>query len=225
MRKYLLLSSDKTMKKITVVAAFVALSAPAYADFQGLVDRHDDVNVAASVGATASNVGRTILAVPGNVGRAAVNVSDGLPPMLSQGTREFGISGNVNFADDVAYNLNLTYGWFVKDAWQIGFGLGVQGIESDATWSLGLFTEYNFVITETSKWIPFVGFSANWARLNSDALDSDSIALGLDIGVKYFVRENIAVSFSIGADFAFDDVFPGEDDIQEQINIGTRFYF
>lgn len=211
--------------KTTVAAAFVALSAPAFADFQGLVDRHEDVNVAATVGETAGNVGRSLLAVPGRVVGTATNLSDGLPPMLSQGTREFGIGGNVNFADDVAYNLNLTYGWFVKDRWEVGFGLGVQGVESDASWSLGLFTEYNFVVCETSKWVPYVGFSANWAALNSDALDSDSIALGLDLGVKYFIRENIAVSFSIGADFAFDDVFPGEDDFQEQINIGTRFYF
>ena len=214
------------MKKTTIVAAAsVALSAPVFADFQGLVDRHEDVNVAATVGETASNVGRSILAVPGKVGREAASLNDGLPPMLSQGTREFGVGGNVNFADDIAYNLNLSYGYFVRDRWEVGFGLGVQGVESDATFSLGLFTEYNFCLGETSKWVPFVGFSANWASLDSDALDADSIALGLDLGVKYFIRENIAVSLSIGADFAFDDVFPGEDDIQQQINIGTRFYF
>lgn len=208
----------------TVAAALVALSSPAFADFQGLVDRNENVDVATTVGTAANNVGRTLLSAPGNVARA-MNVSDGLPPMLSQGTREFGVSGNVNFADDIAYNLNLGYGWFIRDQWEVGVNLGVQGVESDATFSLGLFTEYNFVIRETCKWVPFVGFSANWASFNSDALDADSIALGVDVGVKYFVRENIAVSFSIGADFAFDDVFPGEDDIQQQVNIGTRFYF
>ena len=115
-------SHDKTT--IAVVAS-AALSAPAFADFQGLVDRHEDVNVAASVGQIASNVGRSILAVPGNVGRGAANINDGLPPMLLQGTREFGIGGNVNFADDIAYKLKLTYGYFVRDGWEIGFGLGV----------------------------------------------------------------------------------------------------
>ncbi|MDA7907896.1 hypothetical protein N9062_02005 [Akkermansiaceae bacterium] len=203
----------KTTK--TVAAALVALSAPAFANFQGLVDRYEDVKVAASVGESISNAAGGVT--------NALTVSDGLPPMLSEGTREFGITGNINFADDIAYNMNVTYGWFIKDRWEVGFGLGVQGVESDANFSLGLFTEYNFMISETSKWVPYVGFFVSWASLSSDVLDADSIALGRNLGMKYFVRENIAISMSIGAQFAFDDVFPGEDDFQRQINIGTRF--
>jgi hypothetical protein len=200
----------------TVAAALVALSAPAFADFQGLVERHGDVNVA--LVEEIENAGRSVA--------NAVNVSDGLPPMLSKGTREFGVSGNVNFADDIIYNLNLSYGWFIKDRWEFGLTAGLQGGEGvNDNFSLGLFTEYNFCFSPDSKWVPFIGFSASWASIDSDILNTDSIALGLDLGVKYFVRENIAISFSFGAQFAFDDVFPGEDDFQEQINIGTRFYF
>jgi len=207
----------------TVIAAFVALSAPAFADFQDLSERHENVKVSVgeTIGTTAGNIGRGVMSVPGRV----ANVNDGLPPMLSAGTQEFGVAGNVNFADDIAYNLNLSYGWFVRDGWEIGFGLGVQGVESDVAFSFGLFTEYNFQLSQDSKWVPFIGFSASWAKLDSDVFDADSIALGLDLGVKYFIRENIAISFSLGAEYAFDDVFPGQDDFQEQINIGTRFYF
>ena len=203
----------KTTK--TVVAAFVALSAPAFADFQGLVDRHEDVNVSLleTVGNAVDSVGD------------ALTVSDSLPPMLSKGTREFGVAGAVNFADDIAYNLNFSYGWFIKDQWEVGGRLGVQGVDSDVNFNLSLFTEYNFVIKETCKWVPYIGFSAGWESLSSDVLDSDSISLGLDFGLKYFLRENMAVSFSIGAKYAFDDVFPGEDDFAQQINIGTRYYF
>ena len=56
-------------------------------------------------------------------------------------------------------------------------------------------------------------------------MECNSIGLGVDLGVKYFIRENLAVSFSIGAEYAFDDVFPGGDDFAQTINIGTRFYF
>lgn len=212
------------MKQTTIaVLASASIAAPAFAEspFASFREGYQDQKVSASVGETIGNVGRSVASVPGRV----VNVNDGLPPMLSEGTQEFGIAGNVNFADDIAYNLNLSYGWFVRDRWQVGFGLGVQGVESDMNFNLGLFTEYNFCINPTSKWVPFVGFNASWARLDSDAFDADSIALGLDLGMKYFIRENVAISFSIGADYAFDDVFPGEDDFQEQINIGTRFYF
>ena len=180
-----------------------------------------DSKVAATLGSTVGRGVDSVLAVP----RRVANVGDGLAPMLSKGTQEFGVAGAVNFADDIAYNLNLNYGWFIRDRWQVGFTLGVQGVESDVNFGLGLFTEYHFCIKPTSKWVPFVGFSAEWARLDSDAFDADSIALGLDLGMKYFIRENVALSFSIGAKYAFDDVFPGGDDFAEQINIGTRFYF
>lgn len=206
------------MKNITITSSLaLALAGASQAEIENMGWDHLGNDYKVSATSTAGKVLTTPVRMFGNVG-------DQLPPMLSEGTQEFGISGNVNFADDIAYNLNLSYGWFLKDNWEFGFQLGVQGVESDVNFSGGLFTEYNFANGD-SKWVPFVGFSASWARLDSDSFDADSIALGLDLGIKYFVRENIAISFSIGAEFAFDDVFPGEDDFQEQINIGTRFYF
>ncbi|MGJ8696351.1 MAG: hypothetical protein ACSHYF_08525 [Verrucomicrobiaceae bacterium] len=204
-----------TIKNIALTGSILSLSSVAFAgDYMVPGDN------AVAVRGDEDSIGKKMLRTPGRV----LNVGDGMLPMLSEGTQEFGVSGNVNYADDVAYNLNLSYGWFIKDRWEFGFNAGVQGVESDINFSVGLFTEYNWLI-ENSKWVPFVGFSTNWAKLDSGAFDADSIALGLDVGVKYFIRENIALSFSIGADYAFDDVFPGGDDFAKQINIGTRFYF
>lgn len=166
-----------------------------------------------------ADTGRGLLSAPKNL----LNINDGSLPNLSKGVQEFGLGGNINFADDIAYNVDLSYGYFFKDNWQVGFGLGVQGEDSDFNLGLGLFTEYNFV--RESKWVPFIGVSAEWVSLDSDAFDANSIGLGVDLGVKYFIRENLAVSFSIGAEYAFDDVFPGGDDFAQTINIGTRFYF
>ncbi len=207
--------NNNPIKKITLAGSVFSLVSVAYA---GDIMVPGDSSLAIRSGE--DSVGKKLLMTPGRV----LNVGDDLPPMLAEGTQEFGISGHVNFAGDTAYNLNLSYGWFIKDGWEFGFNAGIQGVDSDVNFNLGLFTEYNRAIRD-SKWVPFVGFSTNWAKLDSDAFDADSIALGLDIGVKYFIRENIAISFSIGADYAFDDVFPGGDDFQEQINIGTRFYF
>lgn len=214
------------MTSKTILAAVAALTLPASAGDYLLGGSNDSAvsvgftegarNVASGVG----DVGRTIVTAPARI----LDVRDALPPMLAKGTQEFGLSGNVNFADDIAYNLNLTYGWFIRDCWEVGFIANVQGVESDVNFGLGIFTEYNFA-RNNSKWVPFVGFDMSWAKLDSDAFDADSIALGLNVGIKYFIRENISLSFSVGADYAFDDVFPGGDDFQEQINIGTRFYF
>ncbi|MGE9268054.1 MAG: hypothetical protein ACQKBY_08150 [Verrucomicrobiales bacterium] len=175
---------------------------------------------AGAVGSGVADAGRGLLKAPGKM----LNMADSSLPDLSEGTQEFGVAGSVNWADDVIYNVDLTYGYFFRDNWQIGFATKVSGVESDVAFGLGLFTEYNWVCD--SKWVPFLGFSAEWKHLDSDTVfDGDSIGLGLDLGVKYFIRQNVAVSFSIGADYAFDDVLPGGDDFAKTINIGTRFYF
>ena len=146
-------------------------------------------------------------------------------PDLSAGTREFGVFGNLDWGDDVAYNLNMTYAWFTQDAWEVGGNLGVQGVESDLNLSLAAFTEYNWVSGD-SKWVPFVGASLGWATLESDTVfDGDAITVGIEGGVKYFIQSNVAVSFSLGGDYAFDEIFPGGDDFNKRLNIGTRFYF
>lgn len=144
-------------------------------------------------------------------------------PDLSEGTQELGVFGNVDWSDDISYDLDVTYAWFLKDDWEFGLETGISGVESDANFSLGLFTEYNW--TGESKWAPFVGTSLYWASLEDDLFDASSIAMGVDVGVKYFIRSNVALSFSIGADYAAEDVFPGGDDFNSSLDIGTRFYF
>lgn len=166
-----------------------------------------------------TEVGRGIAHLPGKI----AGVRDDGMPMLSQGTQEFGLAGNINWGDDIAYNADLQYGWFFADSWLFGIDFNVNGIEDDVNFGLGLFTEYNF--NTNTKWVPFVGASAKWAHLGSDALDADSIAMGGEIGIKYYLRSNLALTFSVALDWAFDDVFPGEDSLNKQLNIGTRFSF
>jgi len=189
------------MKNILLIATTAALVSPAFGGDALLGSGSGSLGSDDNVGIKEQGTFGKILSTPGR----ALGIGDGLPPLLSEGTQEFGIAGNINFADDLAYNLDLSYGWFLKDNWEFGFQLGLQGVDSDLNFGLGLFTEYNFAFGD-SKWVPFVGVSAEWASLD-------------------FIRENIAISFSLGADFAFDDVFPGADDFQQQVNIGTRFYF
>ncbi|MDQ8185835.1 hypothetical protein [Pelagicoccus sp. SDUM812002] len=145
-------------------------------------------------------------------------------PDLSAGTRELGVFGNIDWGDDISYDLNLTYAWFTKDNLEVGVSTGISGIESDLNLGLELFSEYNWVSGD-SKWVPFVGGSLGWATLESDVLDGDAITVGVEGGVKYFLQSNVALSFSVGGDYAFDEIFPGGDDFNKRLNIGTRFYF
>lgn len=204
------------MKKTTILAA-VALITPVFAG--DVMVPGSDTNVAVS-GSENQSLGRKVLSTPGRL----LHVGNDLPPMLSEGTQEFSIGGSLDFSDDFAYNLDVKYGWFVKDMWEFGFVADVTGVESDANFGVGLFTQYNFG-RSGSKWVPFVGLEVKWSELKEENFDGESVVLGLDFGIKYFIRENIAVSFSGGAEFAFDDVFSGEDNFQERVKIGTSFYF
>lgn len=203
--------NNKTL--VTIGAVATALTLPTFA-------ANTVTDGARALAHGTANTGKSLLKAPTKL----LKIGDNSLPNLSAGVQEFGLSGNVDYADDIAYNINLSYGYFFRDNWQVGFTTNVSGVESDATFGLGVFTEYNFV--GESKWVPFVGGSLKWAKLNSDtAFDADSISLGIDLGVKYFIRENIALSFSLGAEYAFDEVFPGGDDFNKNIRIGTRFYF
>jgi hypothetical protein len=47
--------------------------------------------------------------------------------------------------------------------------------------------------------------------------------LGLDAGVKYFMRSNLAISASVGGDWMLQG--DGDDGFNKQLDIGLNFYF
>lgn len=232
----------KITKSIIFGATAVALSTAAFG--QNVLQK----TVSGTTGAV-KNVGGAAVSGVKNVGGSALSGVKGLASMpgkalnfgsdalpdLSAGTQEFGLSGNIQFNDDIVYNLNLSYGYFFKDNWEVGFNAGLQGSDVTVGLDLGLFTEYNFDLD--SKWVPFVGASIGLASLSVDGVDSAGASVNDDItglnfggvfGVKYFIRENIAISGSVDFQWSPDDVFGGLDDASSaasNVNIGTRFYF
>jgi len=142
--------------------------------------------------------------------------------MLAPGVQELGLAGSLNWRDETAYNMQVSYGRFLTQNWLVGLRGGFQGVDSDVDFSVGVFGEYNW-LTGT-QWVPFAGLSADWAEVNSDFFDGNSIELGATLGVKYFFRPNIAVSVSLGAAWVADEL-PSGDDINRQVDIGLRFYF
>lgn len=158
----------------------------------------------------------------GNEPARPLDIRNDGKPMLSQGTQEFGVAGAVNFDEDVRFNLALSYGYFIKDNWEVGVRLFGQGGEStDDSYGGGFFTEYNFA--NDSKLVPYIGGSLNWEEFNSDAFDEGSITVGIDLGLKYFLRENLALVFSVGGEYALEDTL--QDDFDQEVRIGTRFFF
>lgn len=209
------------MKKINTFAAAAAslLALSGAASAQSMTGAL--TNTVGAVGTGVVDAGRGLASLPGRV----LNVADDSLPMLTAGTQELGISGNVNFTDDIAYTLDLSYGYFFRDCWEVGFTANAFG-DDDFNFGLGLFTEYNFATG--SKWVPYIGASAKWAKVDSEFFDTDSIAFAGELGVKYFIRSQMAVFAAINFEWSPDDVFGIGDEIKDNaqnINIGMRFYF
>lgn len=194
----------------------------------GAAQAAEDHAVSATLGETAGAVGSGVVQAGSNLaslpGRM-LRVGNEDRPNLVAGTQELGVSGHINFTDDTIYNLDLSYGYFFSPCWEVGFTANVYG-DGDFNMGLGLFTEYNFV--NDSKWVPYAGFLAKWAKLDSDFADTDSIAFGEELGVKYFLRQHIALFAAINYEWSPDDVFGIGDEIKDSaqnINLGMRYYF
>jgi hypothetical protein len=143
---------------------------------------------------------------------------DGLP-MLAPGVQELSLGGKLNWEDDTLYNFDVSYGRFITSNWLIGASAGITGVNSDTGYTADVFGEYNF-LTDT-KWVPYIGAKLGYTHPNDD---EDGVFVGADLGVKYFMRSNLAIFGQIGGawNISGDD---SNDGIAKQIELGLNFYF
>ena len=143
---------------------------------------------------------------------------DGLP-MLAAGVNELSLSGRLNWEDSTAYNFDIGYGRFLTPNWVVGVQAGITGINSNKDYRIGVFGEYNF-LTGT-KWVPFVRANVGYSRPDQG---SNSGTIGLDGGVKYFMRSNLAIFGSVGGDWVISGS-SSSNGFAKQIDLGLKFYF
>ena len=166
--------------------------------------------------------------------------------MVSQGTKELGLSGNLDFdtADDALLELDITLGRFFRDSWEIGVLAGFATSDSLTRFQVGAFTEYNLEIGRL--WVPFVGANVNLIAVDADfndktelgggsvqssALTGEDSAFGAGgvLGIKSFLHENVALTLALNMDWSTDDMFlksgdtVGDTDLTVQL--GIRYYF
>lgn len=172
---------------------------------------------------------------------------------LSTGRNELGLSGNVKLDEpdpiDYQVNLNVRYGRFVlADGFQIGAGVGLDANDLHWTLTVGPFVEYNLMLGEWAprlkRLVPFVGASValataeidNPTRLDDIDFDvergegltktesSTGVALTGEVGLKFFMSDNVAIAASFDYSWSSDDVFGGDNDAKN-IKLGIRAYF
>ncbi len=140
-------------------------------------------------------------------------------PMLAAGVQELSLGGSLNWDDSTAYNFDISYGRFLTQNWLVGVQAGITGVNSNKDYRLGVFGEYNF-LTGT-QWVPFVRTGVGYTRPNQG---SNSALFGVDVGVKYFMRSNMALFASVGGDWVISGR-GNSNGFAKQIDFGLKYYF
>jgi len=160
---------------------------------------------------------------------AAEKESGVVTPNLDKGTKVLEGAGYINvMADEV--QLQLAYGQFVADGLELGVVAGLRDNDYYMSTELGIRAEYNFVLG--SALVPFVGAGVVWADAEADEseLEADAAVFSLGGGLKYFIRDSVALAVNGNYLLASDDIFVDSEDGKVQDDdvrflFSVRFYF
>lgn len=160
---------------------------------------------------------------------AAEKESSGVTPNLDKGTKVLEGAGYVYLMGD-ELQLQLAYGKFVADGLEVAAIAGLSDNDYYMSTELGVRAEYNFV--GDSALVPFLSTSLVWADAEADGsdIDADAGVFSLGGGVKYFIRDDVALaadgSYLIASDDIFVDSEDGEvQDDEARILLSVRFYY
>jgi opacity protein-like surface antigen len=148
---------------------------------------------------------------------------------LTQGTSELTVDGllDPDGASGTELSLDVGYGYFVQDNIEVGGEVSFADNDDVMSYGLGGFAEYN--LDQGTALVPFVGAGLGWVNTEIDALDvdDDAIVAGIYGGVKYFLAENIALTAQINLDWASEDIFLNDGDVEDtniDVTLGMRFF-
>lgn len=171
------------------------------------------------------------------LGTPALADDSGWVPKLDKGTQEISVAGRLEYPDlkKLDYDIDASYGYFIRDGWEIGTRIGASDFGGVDRVDVGVFTEYNF--NRQSKWVPYVGAAIGLGSVSFDdgdfdtsteLDDEDGAIFDMQLGVKWFLRPYMAISTAINFQFATEDVFATDDSLEDNLatlQIGMRFYF
>ena len=160
---------------------------------------------------------------------AAEKESAGVTPNLDKGTKVLEGAGSINLMAEDA-QIQLAYGQLVTDGIEVALVAGLRDNDFYMSTELGVRAEYNLVLD--SPFVPFLGAGAVWADAEADDydIDTDAAVFSVGGGVKYFMRDDVALavngSYLLATDDLFVDAEDGEvEDDDIRILFSVRCYF
>ena len=170
-----------------------------------------------------------VIAVATMLAGSAFAAEGGVTPNLDRGTKVLEGGGYINLmGDDV--QLQLAYGQLVADGIEVALVAGLRDNDYYMSTELGVRAEYNLVLG--SPFVPFLNAGVVWADAEADdsGVDTDAAVFSAGGGVKYFLRDDVALAVNGSYLYATDDIFvdseDGEvNDDEFRILFSLRFYF
>jgi hypothetical protein len=166
----------------------------------------------------------------------AVAQNERTTPMLDQGTQELSVAGTLDLPelDELDYDIDGSYGYFLRDGWEVGVELSASDFDGADRVEIGGFTEMNFRRNRTI--VPYVGagiglVSADFGDevvLGTPIDDEDGLVFDVEGGAKFFLQPYMAISLAIDFKFSTEDVFETGEEIEDNlssIKVGMRYYF
>jgi hypothetical protein len=153
----------------------------------------------------------------------------GVTPSLDKGTKVLVGAGFIDVMGD-EIQFQLAYGLFVVDGLELAVVAGLRDSDRYMSTELGVRAEYNLNID--SPLVPFLSASAVRADAEADGsnLDTDAGVFSVGGGMKYFIRDDVALALNGSYLIATDDIFVDSDDgelndDEFRILFSVRFYF
>ena len=150
-------------------------------------------------------------------------------PNLDKGTQVLEGAGVMNvMGDDL--QIQLAYGRFVADGFELAVVAGLRDNDRYMSTELGARAEYNLIFD--SAFVPFLNAGVVWADAEADDsdLEADAAVFSAGGGLKYFIRDDVALAVNGSYLAATDEIFVDSDDGELQddefrILFSVRFYF
>lgn len=153
-------------------------------------------------------------------------------PMVQMGVKELGLSGNIDLegpSGGVDANVSASYGYFIRDLLQVGgFFNYARLLDGDfQSYSLGAFLEQHFPLYP--EVLAYAGLDGGIQFTEVD-FDDDEAALFATgkVGIKWFLRDYVAIDTNLFLRLAEDDIFVNDEDLDNYdigINLGLRVFF
>jgi hypothetical protein len=146
-------------------------------------------------------------------------------PLLQRGVKELALSGAFDFEQqgNPALDLNVRYGYFIQNLLEVGGFAEIAGDFDDVfRYGLGGFSELHFSPIVASA-VPYLGADLGLAFVDTD-LGEDNAALIFSprVGLKWFIRDYVAIDTNFFVALATDDIFQNNRDDLDPYDIGLR---